>query len=72
MELRTRIFFPYPQGPLSLSHFAARNLSEYILTAPQDIDNLPLMKLPATGIFSPDSFPSIRGTQCIQESAKGV
>jgi hypothetical protein len=27
-------------------------LSEYILKAPEDIDNLPLTKLPATGIFS--------------------
>jgi hypothetical protein len=37
---------------LSLSHFGGRNLSEYILTAPEDIDYLPLKKLPATGIFS--------------------
>jgi hypothetical protein len=27
-------------------------LSEYILKAPEDIDYLPLTKLPATGIFS--------------------
>lgn len=60
MELGEKIFLLSTRLAVSFTHYIARNLSEYTLKAPADIDYLPHTHLPEAScnlqLFLPDTF----------------